>query len=66
MMPQIQQAQLEQQQNTEPAPPPASIVLSNGEEQITLSIGPHGDLWVTQQSGPNAGKQADLTFGRWQ
>jgi hypothetical protein len=46
----------------------SSIILTNtdGSAQITLSAGPDGDLWVAQQTGPNAGKQVDLTYGKWQ
>jgi len=46
--------------------PASSLVLSDGTNQITIGIGPDGDLWATQQSGPNAGKGTDLTFGKWQ
>jgi len=59
---------------TEPAPteipvePPkaiGSITLSNQDNEVMLSIGPYGDLWVTQKQGPNAGKAVDLTYGEW-
>jgi len=45
--------------------PGRALVLSDGINQITLSIGPYGDLWVTQEAGPNAGKSANLTYGKW-
>lgn len=54
-----------QQSQSQTSLPPASIVLANADNQVTLSIGPDGDLWVTQQTGPNAGKQVDLTYGKW-
>jgi hypothetical protein len=51
-----------------PAEPPkeiGSITLSNQDNEVMLSIGPYGDLWVTQKQGPNAGKAVDLTYGEW-
>lgn len=46
--------------------PLSSFTLTNAAGmQITIGIGPDGDLWVTQQSGPNAGKVVDLTYGLW-
>ena len=45
---------------------PPNINLSDGINEITLTIGPAGDLWVSQTAGPNAGKTCDLTYGKWQ
>ena len=44
---------------------PSEITLSDGINEITLTVGPGGDLWVKQKSGPNAGKSEDLTYGKW-
>ena len=50
-----------------PTPSPSSVLLTspNGRCSVSLSLNDDGDIMAGQISGPNRGKSANLTYGKW-
>ena len=44
---------------------PTSVKLTESSAACTLDINADGDVIITQQSGPNAGKSVNLTYAKW-
>jgi hypothetical protein len=42
-----------------------AMISPDGQSAVTLTLVNGGDVVATQQSGPNAGKSVNLTYGKW-